>query len=57
MEVGDLVTLKNWCKDSGRFATVVETPQYLDCVKIVFLDDGKIVSALIENLEVISEAG
>ena len=39
MKLGDLVTLKQHCKDSGRLAIIVETPEWdkLYC-RIVYLD-------------------
>ena len=57
MKVGDLVKLKQHCLDKGRWATIIEVPDALKCVKIIFLDNGTIISALTSNLEVISEGG
>lgn len=50
MEVGDIVMLKEWCKDSGRAAIITEVPQYLHCVKIMMLDTFEICTALKTNL-------
>ncbi len=50
MKAGDLVTLKEYCKDSGRTAIIIEVPAYLHCVKITFLDTFEIASALKTNL-------
>ena len=57
MKVGDLVKLKQHCLFSDKWAMIVAVPDQLKCVKIVFLDDGKKVSALMSNLEVYSESG
>ena len=56
MKVGDLVKLKQHCLYSGKWAMIVAVPDQLKCVKIVFLDDGKKISALMSNLEVYSES-
>ena len=50
MKVGDLVALKEWCKDSGRGAIISEVPSHLSCVKIIYLDTFRVVSALKTNL-------
>lgn len=55
MKVGDLCKLKQHCLLSDKWATIISTSDSLRCVKIIFLDDGKIVSALKSNLEVYSE--
>ena len=55
MKIGDLVKLKQCCRDSDRWATVVAVPYGLKCVKIVFMDTGVKISALISNLEVYNE--
>ena len=57
MKVGDLCRLKQHCLFSGRWATIISVPDLLNCVKIVFLDDGKVVNALKSNVEVYSEVG
>ena len=56
MKVGDLCRLKQHCLDSNRWATIVYIPEHLDCVKIVFMDDGKTINALKSNLEVYHES-
>jgi len=55
MKVGDLVEIEKWCKSKFRKAIVIEVPEYLNAVKIVFTDTAEISSALISNLKVISE--
>ena len=41
-KVGDLVTLKKYCKNSGRMAMVTRLlPEYLERIDIVYLDDNK----------------
>ena len=55
MKIGDLVKLKKWCRNSGRWAIITEAPDCLNCAKIIYLDDGTVESALKNNLEVISE--
>ena len=55
MKVGDLVVPKSFCRDSHRPALVLrDDPPGV--VKIIFVDTGKSVPALKENLEVISES-
>ena len=56
MKKGDLVKLKHWCKDSGRWAIITESLDILNCAKIIFLDDGTVIDAAKGNLEVISES-
>jgi hypothetical protein len=56
MNVGDLVELESWCKNKYRKAIVTEVPEYLGCVKIVYLDTGEISNALNENLKVLCES-
>ena len=61
MKVGDLVTLKEWCKNSGRLAHVTEILWYdPNKVMIQYLDESglkeKPVRAIKANLEVISES-
>jgi len=56
MNVGDLVELESWCKNKYRKAIVTEVPEYLGCVKIVYLDTGEISNPMIANLKVISES-
>ena len=58
MKVGDLVRLKEHCKQSGRLAVVVELPDAsfgLHCVKIMFFDNPIRIPATKNNLEVLSE--
>ena len=58
MKVGDLVTPKDYCKNSGRLAVIVEAPAEswrLDCVKIMYPDTCECATALKENLEVVCE--
>ena len=54
MKVGDLVEIEKWCKNKGRRAIVTEVPEYLDCVKIVYLDTGEISNPLKLNLILLS---
>tara|TARA_B100000214_G_scaffold320240_1_gene255307 strand:+ start:799 stop:975 length:177 start_codon:yes stop_codon:yes gene_type:complete len=56
MKVGDLIKLKQHCKDSDRWATIVAAPFNLHCVKIMYLDNGEIVSAIKSNVTVISKS-
>ena len=56
MKVGDLVELESWCKNKGRRGIVTEVPEYLGCVKIVYLDTGEISNPLTNNLKVLSES-
>ena len=56
MKVGDLVEIEKWCKNKYRKAIVMEVPEYLTCVKIVYLDTGEISNALNGNLKVLSES-
>ena len=58
MKVGDLVTPKDYCKNSGRLAVVIETAAdswRLNCVKIVYPDTCELINEFEENLEVIYE--
>ena len=56
MKVGDLVEIEKWCKNKYRKAIIMEVPEYLTCVKIVYLDTGEISNAMIANLKVLSES-
>ena len=56
MKVGDLVEIEKWCKNKFRKAIVTEVPEYLTCVKIVYLDTGEISNPLTDNLKVLSES-
>ena len=53
MKAGDLVRIKEYCRKGGTLAIVVE--QYINGIKILELDTGCIISALKENLELVSE--
>jgi len=55
VKVGDLVEIEKWCKNKGRRGIVTEVPQYLNVVKMVYLDTGESTTALKENLKVLSE--
>lgn len=37
--VGDMVTLKDYCKNRGRLAIITETPKNLKCCKIQYIDE------------------
>ena len=54
MKVGDLVEIEKWCKNKGRRGIVTEVPQYLNVVKIVYLDTGEISNPMIANLILLS---
>ena len=56
MNVGDLVEIEKWCKNKGRRGIVTEVPQYLNVVKLVYLDTGEGTTAMKENLKVLSES-
>ena len=56
MKVGDLVEIEKWCKNKFRKAIITEVPEYLSCVKIVYLDTGEVSNALNANLKVLSES-
>ena len=56
MKVGDLVEIEKWCKNKFRKAIVVEVPEYLTCVKLVYLDTGESTTAMKSNLKVLSES-
>ena len=56
MKVGDLVEIEKWCKNKGRRGIVTEVPEYLTCVKLVYLDTGESTTAMKENLKVLSES-
>ena len=56
MKVGDLVEIEKWCKNKHRKAIIMEVPEYLTCVKIVYLDTGEISNPLTDNLKVLSES-
>ncbi len=52
MKVGDLVRLKQHCRKGGSLAIVVE--RYNNGVKILELDTGCVISAIKQNLELVS---
>jgi len=54
VKVGDLVEIQKWCKNKGRRGIVTEVPQYLNVVKIVYLDTGEISNPLKLNLILLS---
>ena len=56
MNVGDLVQLESWCKNKGRRGIVIEVPEYLECVKIRYLDTGETSNPMKDNLRVLSES-
>ena len=56
MKVGDLVEIEKWCKNKFRKAIVTEVPEYLTCVKLVYLDTGEGTTAMKSNLKVLSES-
>jgi len=53
MKVGDLVRIKEYCRKAGTLAIVVE--RFNSGVKILELDTGIVISAIKENLELVSE--
>ena len=55
MKVGDLVEIEKWCKNKFRKAIVIEVPEYLNVVKVIYLDTGEISNPIIANLRVLSE--
>ena len=56
MKVGDLVEIEKWCKNKFRKAIVTEVPEYLTCVKLIYLDTGECTTAMKSNLKVLSES-
>jgi len=56
VKVGDLVEIEKWCKNKGRRAIVTGVRQYLNVVKIVYLDTGETSNPMIVNLKVLSES-
>tara|TARA_R100001594_G_scaffold149228_1_gene206419 strand:+ start:984 stop:1157 length:174 start_codon:yes stop_codon:yes gene_type:complete len=56
VKVGDLVEIEKWCKNKGRRGIVIEVPEYLECVKIRYLDTGETSNPLKDNLRVLSES-
>ena len=54
VKVGDLVRLKDFCRDSGKLALLVAYDRIY--AKIMFVDSGRCEHSLAANLEVISES-
>ena len=54
MKVGDLVEIEKWCKNKGRRGIVTEVPEYLSCVKLIYLDTGVSTTAMKDNLILLS---
>ena len=54
MKVGDLVEIQKWCKNKGRRGIVTEVPEYLSCVKLIYLDTAETTTAMIDNLILLS---
>jgi hypothetical protein len=54
MKIGDLVEIQKWCKNKGRRGIVTEVPEYLSCVKLIYLDTAEITTAMIDNLILLS---
>ena len=54
MKVGDLVRLKEFCRDSGRLALLVVL--HRSFAKIMFVDSGQCENVDASHLEVISES-
>ena len=54
MKVGDLVEIEKWCKNKGRRGIVTEVPEYLSCVKLIYLDTGEGTTAMKDNLILLS---
>jgi hypothetical protein len=55
VKVGDLVEIQKWCTNKGRRAIVTGVPEYLNTVKIVYLDTGETSNPMKANLKVLSE--
>jgi len=56
MKVGDLVEIEKWCKNKGRRGIVTEVPEYLNVVKMVYLDTGENTTAMKANLILLSSS-
>ena len=56
MKVGDLVEIEKWCKNKGRIGIVIESIEYMGCVKVRYLDTGDLSSVMKDNLKVLSES-
>jgi len=57
VRVGDLIKLKQYCRNSDRWAAIIEVPIGLECVKIMYFDTGEISTAVKSNVTVISKSG
>ena len=56
MKVGDLVRIKEWCKNKGKIAIVSELTSWGSDVKIQIIGQGyKEIWARRKNLELLSE--
>ena len=56
-EIGDLIELKQYCKDRNRIAVVVDTESESSMFyTIVFQDTGEKVNAIKNNMVVVSES-
>ena len=53
MKAGDLVRIKEYCRKAGTLAIIVE--RFNSGVKILELDTGCVISAIKQNLELLSE--
>ena len=55
MKVGDLVRIREWCRDKGKVALVSEISLYGGDVKIQLIDQGyKEIWSRVKNLELVS---
>ena len=54
MQIGDLVEIQKWCMNKGRRGIVTEVPEYLNCVKLIYLDTAETTTAMIDNLILLS---
>jgi hypothetical protein len=50
MKVGDMVTLKDWCKDGGKTFIITEIPVYINSVKIMNIETFQFFSATKDNI-------
>jgi acyl-CoA hydrolase len=58
VKVGDLVSLKDYCRGAGRLAIIVDVPfpdEKREAVKINYVDTGDTVAALTSNLVMVNE--
>ena len=57
MNVGDLVRIREWCKDKGKVAIVSELASWDGTVKIQIIDqDYKEIWARMKNLELVEDS-